>query len=149
MSIEENKAIVRRLWEELFQNKNTAIVDELFAPAYVRRMAGAGWETTPGRGPEVYRSDMKAIWPAFPDATATIEQLIAEGDRVATLLTFSGTHHGDWPGPNGVIRATGRRVTLPIAIVYRISEGKIVEDWESDNNGSVWQQLGAVASPEF
>jgi len=144
MSTEENKAIVRRLYEEFYRKRNADVLDELISPDYVRHFAGEGWNDQKARGPEAYRQEMKAVTSAFPDFTFTNEQLIAEGDRVAVVSVFSGTHRGDWPGPSDVIRATGRRVVLPIIIVTRISEGRIAEDWESDNNGSGWQQLGAI-----
>jgi len=148
VSTEENKAIVRRLYEELYEKRNIAVVDEVFAPDYVRHMAFVGWQTSKLRGTEVYRNDMKHVWPTFPDLTVTVEQMIAEDDKVVTIAMLSGTQMGDEPGgPCGAIKATGRRVTVPIAIVSRLSEGEIVEDWESDNFGSFWQQLGAIPTP--
>ena len=66
-----------------------------------------------------------------------------------TVYTFAGTHKGDLAfGPAGPIKSTGRRMSVPDIIVSRISEGKIVEEWESANMGSVWQQLGAIPGPE-
>lgn len=148
MSTEENKAVVRRLYEELYQKRNIAVVDEVFAPDYVRHMAFVGWRTSKLRGPEVYRDDMTHLLPTFPDLSVTVEQMIAEGDKVVTIAMVSGTQMGDEPGgPHGVIKATGKQVTIPIAIVSRLAEGRIVEDWESDNFGSFWQQLGAIPTP--
>ena len=148
MSTEENKAIVRQLYEELYQKRNTAILDELIAPEYVLRFAAAGWQPSVTRGPAVYREFMKVWWEALPDFSVGIEQLIAEGDSVVTVCTWSGTHRGDLAyGPSGAIKPTGRRMSLPDIITSRISEGQIVEEWESANMGSLWQQLGAIPSP--
>jgi predicted ester cyclase len=64
---------------------------------------------------------------------------------VVTVCTWSGTHKGNLAyGPTGPIKATGRLVNIPDIIVSRLSEGKIVEEWESANMGSIWQQLGAI-----
>ncbi len=147
MSTEENKAIVRRLYEEFYRKRGTAVLDEIVAPGYVRHFAKVGWRDQKERGPEAYRHELESVGSAFPDFTFTIEQLIAESDRVAVVSRFTGTHQGDWHGPYGVITATGRRVDLPIIIVTRISERRIAEDWESDNHGSLWQQLGVVLTP--
>jgi predicted ester cyclase len=149
MSVEENKAIVRRLYGELYQKRNTAILDELLAPDYVLRFAADVWQPSVTRGPAVYREFMKVWWEAIPDFAVTIEQMLGEDDRVVTVCTWSGTHRGDLAyGPAGPIRPTGRRLNLPDIIVSRISEGQIVEEWESANMGSVWQQLGAIPSPQ-
>jgi predicted ester cyclase len=129
MSIEENKAVIRRLFEEFYRKRNTAVLDEIVSPDYVRHFGEAGWRDQKERGPEAYRQELKNVGSAFPDFSFTYEQLIAEGDRVAVVSVFSGTHQGDWRGPDGgMIMATGRRVTLPIIVVSRISGGKIVED---------------------
>jgi predicted ester cyclase len=148
MSTEENKATVRRLYDEYYGKRNDAVLDELIAPEYVLRNAWTGWRTRPVQGPAVYKAFMQVWWGAFPDFAASIEQMVAEGDRVLTICTWSGTHQGVFPrGPVGAIEPTGRRLNLPGMIVSRIVAGKIVEEWESANWGSVWQQLGALPTP--
>ena len=144
MSTEENKAIVRRLWEEFYQGRDAGVLDELFADDYVFRFAATGWRAREGR--EGYKGGGKVWWGAFPDLSFNLEKMFAEGDLVVAFFTLTGTQQGDWTrGPNGVtIKATGRPLNLPDIVVYRIHDGKIVEEWESLNEGSLWQQLGAI-----
>jgi hypothetical protein len=61
MSVEENKAIVRRLFEGFYQKRNSAVLDELVSPDYVRHGAGVGWRTAPTRGPDVYLNDVRVL----------------------------------------------------------------------------------------
>jgi predicted ester cyclase len=148
MSIEANKAIVRRLYEEVYEKGNVAVVDELIAPEYVLRNAASGWRSSQNRGPEVYRHMVRAWRETPPVYTVTIEQMIAEGDKVVTVFTFAGTQRGDLAkGPFGPIKPTGRLLNLPDIMISRISDGKIVEEWESANWASIWQQLGAIPPP--
>ncbi len=87
-------------------------------------------------------------WESLPDLYPTIEQLIAEDDKVVVVCTFTATHRVDLPmGPTGLIKAKGRMLNLPIIYVFRLAEGRIVEGWESRNDGSLWQQLGATITP--
>jgi predicted ester cyclase len=81
-----------------------------------------------------------AFMGAFPDCQFTIEDMIAEGDRVATKKTFTGTHKGEFNG----IPPTGRRVTLTFVDILRLRDGKIVEHWLSMDQLSFLQQLGVA-----
>jgi predicted ester cyclase len=148
VSSEESKALVRRLYREVYQLRNLDALEEVIAPDYVLRTVAAGWRPSQLRGPAVYRGSLKVWAEALPDFSCTIEQLIAEGDRVVTVYSFTGTHTGDFPwGPAGAIPATGRKVSLPGITVSRITKGQIVEEWDSLNMGSLWRQLGALPSP--
>jgi predicted ester cyclase len=79
---------------------------------------------------------------AFPDSHFTVDEMIAEGDRVATKKTFTGTHTEEFNG----IPATGKRVTLQYADIMRVRHGKIVEHWLSMDQLSFMQQLGVLPS---
>jgi steroid delta-isomerase-like uncharacterized protein len=135
MSLEENKALVRR-WVALWNTGNSGAVDELVTPDYVRHDPN-GPEI---RGPEAERRLVEMYLAAFPDLTFTIEHLIAEGDTVAARLTARGTHRGELLG----IPATGRAITVAVFELYRLSDGKIAEQWVTMDALGLMQQLGAL-----
>ena len=137
MSIEENKAIARREGEE-YNKRNVAIVDELCASNYVKHAAG-GQEI---RGPEGAKQFLTMLLTAFPDFHITIEDMVAEGDRVVTRLTFTGTHQGDLMG----IAPTGKQVMWTAINIHRIVGGKFVETWQEGDALGLMQQLGAIPS---
>ena len=138
MSTEENKALVRRFEEELNKG-NLALIDELFAADCVIHLGG-GAEL---RGPEEFRQLITTFAPAFPDFVSTIEDLIAEGDKVVCRFTRTGTHKGEWLG----IAATGKHITWTAIEISRIVGGKVVEAWGEIDMLSVMQQLGAIPTP--
>lgn len=136
----ENKAISRRADEELFNRGNLDVADELFAPDFVYHDP-AGAEL---RGPESVKGYAAMLRAAFPDLHQTIEDQIAEGDKVAYRWTARGTHQGELMG----IAPTGNRVTFTGIAVARLAEGKIEEMWENYDALGMMQQLGVVPSPE-
>ena len=120
-SIEQNRAVVKRNFDEVWNQGNLAAADEIFSPDYVRH-----WPD--GRdvfGPEATKQAVKAFHAAYPDMQFTIQDLIAEGDRVATRYTFRGTQRGEFMG----VAATNELQTSSGMIIYRLVEGRIVEDW--------------------
>ena len=131
MSAEENKALARRSWEA---PDNLDILDEVYAPDFV-------WHEPDQeiRGHEEARQFITMYKTAFPDLSATVEDEIAEGDKVVTRWTIRGTHQGEIEefGP-----PTGRQVELKGISISRIEGGKIVEEWNSYDNLSALQQLG-------
>ena len=138
--LEENKALSRRFIEEYVRG-NTDLVDELLAPDFVF------YDPSSATG-EVCAEDMKAsiewIHSAFPDAQVTIEDQVAEGDKVVSRFTVSGTHQGEIMGaaPTGkLVRHTGHQTD-------RISGGKIVESWTNWDALGLLQEIGAIPSPE-
>ncbi len=133
--LEENKALVRRWFEEPGEG-NWAIINELCAPDYV-------WHL-PVRPKPLTREEteqfMRTFSAAFPDNRYMIEDMIAEGDKVVTRYTVRGTHKGDFLG----IPATGKQVSFTSILISRIAEGKIVEEWEESDGVGFLQQLGAI-----
>jgi steroid delta-isomerase-like uncharacterized protein len=131
MSAEENKALARRSWEA---PDNLDILDEVYAPDFV-------WHEPDQeiRGPEEARQFITMYKTAFPDLSATVEDEIAEGDKVVTRWTIRGTHQGEIEefGP-----ATGRQMELKGITISRIEGDQIVEEWNRYDNLSVMQQLG-------
>ena len=141
MQPQENKAIIRRFLEEIFAGGNLELVDELFAPNFVLHDPSVPQEV---RGPEGIRQYITMYRTAYPDTHFTIEDQIAEGDRVVTRWTGQGTHQGELMG----IPPTGRRVTVTGIEVDRIAGGKIEETWISYDALGMMQQLGVIPSPQ-
>jgi steroid delta-isomerase-like uncharacterized protein len=136
---EENKALVHRFVEEFWNEGNTAAVDELMAID-----AAIHLPTGEVVNPEGLKS-FAAMWRGvFPDWHSTLEELIAERDRVAERWTGRGTHRGELQG----IPPTGKRVEAPGSVFYRIVGGKIVEFRGQFDMMSLMQQIGAIPSPE-
>jgi|Tabmets5t2r1_1033131.scaffolds.fasta_scaffold31043_1 steroid delta-isomerase-like uncharacterized protein len=133
MSAEENKALARRAWELM---ANPDLLDEVYASDVVWHEPDQDIE-----GVEQARQFVSMYKTAFPDIHATVEDLIAEDDKVVSRVTIRGTHQGEIEefGP-----PTGRQVELAGISISRIEGGKIVEDWDSYDNLSLMQQLGLV-----
>ena len=139
MTIEENKALVRRFVEEFWNQGNTAIADELMAPdAEIHMPTG---ETLDLEGLKGFNVAFRA---SFPDWHSTFEELVAEGDRVAERWTGRGTHRGELWG----IPPTGKRVEAPGSVFYRIAGGKIVEFRGQFDMMGLMQQLGVISPPQ-
>ena len=138
---EENKALVRRVIEELFNKGNLDLADELIAPDYVDHDTGLPEDV---RGPEGFKQFVSLYRSAFPDLHVEILEQVAEGDRVATRWVATGTHRGELMG----IPPTGNRMRQPGMEVVHISEGKYAEEWEGYNAMEMMQQLGVIPSPE-
>ena len=138
MSTEQNKAIARRFLEEVFGQGKLAVVDEIVAPDHVDH----GPSTLPGMptGPEGSKMVVTIYRNAFPDIHFTIDEQIAEGDKVVTRWTGRGTHKGELAG----IPATGKSATVTGMGVDRIVNGKIVESWGIFDQFGMMQQLGVI-----
>ncbi len=134
---EHNKAIVRRLFTELWNNGNLSVADEVFAPNYAHYDP-----STPdfGRGPDSEKKRAALYRTAFPDLHLTIEDVIAEGETVMTSWSCRGTHKGDLNG----IAPTGKHITITGLTVARVSNGKIVEGYVNWDALGLMQQLGVV-----
>ena len=134
MSKEQNKAIVRRFIEAQMANKeNVGFVDGFVSPNYVSEQRGI-------RGLEEYKQRMIDNRNSFmADVEGTIEDMIAEGDKVVVRGTWSGTHKGPALG----IAPTGKRWTVGAVTIYRLTGGKIVNEWVMGDFNSMFRQLGA------
>ena len=138
MSTEANKAIARRFLEEVFGQGKLAVADEIVAPDHVDHGPGA----LPGvpHGPEGSKMLVTGYRNAFPDIHFTIDEQIAEGDKVVTRWTGHATHKGELAG----IPATGKSATVTGMGVDRIVNGKIVESWGIFDQFGMMQQLGVI-----
>jgi predicted ester cyclase len=139
MSAETNKAIVRRMAEEVFNKGNLSIIPELIAPNYV-------YHTTPEyKGPEGFKNYITMVRKAFPDLHMKIDYMVAEGDMVAIFYTYGGTFKGEMMGIKGEMKGiapTGKKFTLKLAILSRFADGKEVEAWPYSDLLSLYRQLG-------
>ena len=137
MSAEENKVLAHRVLEEMFNKGNLDVADELLAPDYVDHDPAMPEDI---HGPEGFKQYVGAYRSAFSDLHLEIEDQIAEGDKVVTRWTGTGTHDGELSG----IAPTGNRVTLPGMEIVRISGGKLVEGWEGYDSMTMMGQLGVM-----
>ncbi len=137
MSTEENKAIVRRMYEA-FSKRNLDVYYELHAADYVVHLPG-GVEV---RGRERLKQMTAMVLSAFPDYHETIEDVVAEGDKVVVRQTITGTHKGEFQG----IPPTGKQVTWTAIAILGIIGGKLVEAWIVVDMLGLMQQIGAIPS---
>lgn len=139
MSTEDNKALVRRLIEEVWNQGNLAIFDELYAPDFLFRDPGLPHVRTR----EEDKRWIAGVLGAFPDLHIALEDVIADRDRVAVRLTARGTNTGDLgaPAPHP---ATGKHVIFTGNAIARVEGGQFVEIWHQIDWLGLFQQLGLI-----
>ena len=135
MSTEQNKMLARHLFEEVWNSKNLAVLDELVAPNFVFHNS-----VQTLYGSEGFKQFATTYHNAFPEAHFTIEDAIAEGDTVALRWTARGTHSGELLG----IPPTGKQVTVSGITITLISNGKSVESWGEFDALGMLQQIGVI-----
>jgi steroid delta-isomerase-like uncharacterized protein len=135
---EDNKALNRRFWDEVFNQKNLAAIDELCRADFVYHGASG-----PIRGSEAFKRFLQMYFSAFHDLHIHIEDQIAEGEKVVVRNTVTGTHQGALMS----IAATGKRVQISSNHVTRLVDGKSVEDWGNEDMLGLLQQLGVIPVP--
>ena len=140
MSAEENKAIARRYWEELWNTGNLASIDEILAPDYVFH-DGAG---VVSRGTERIKRASPIFRTAFPDLHFVLEDVCADENKVIVRWTAHGTHRGDIALASRHLPPTGKQVTFFGIDIFHITGGKIGEAWRSWDRLGLLQQLGVV-----
>ena len=134
---EAHKTLCRKYFEEVWNNRNLAAIDEYFAANYIDHDPSS---PDFGKGPESVRKLVSLYLTAFPDLRFTLEDLIAEGDRCVVRWTVRGTHRGELRG----IAPTGKQVTIAGTSTLRIANGKFVEAYVNWDALGLMQQLGAV-----
>ena len=137
---EENKAIARRVPEDIATQGNIDLIDELTTDNPVEH--GAFGEI---RGRDAIKGMMTDMRSAIPDFSATVEDILAEDDRVAMRVTLRGTHDG---GEIMGLEPTGRTFEIPNMVITRMEDGKIAERWQVADNLMLMEQLGAVDGPD-
>lgn len=139
---DENKEIVRRYYEDAFNEERTDLLDELIAEDVVNHdpLSDDTLTADEARGFEGFRRHVEVAHEGFPDAAVTIDEMIGEDDKVLVRFEFTGTHEGRFGG----IEPTGERVSGSNMALFRIEDGKIVERWLESDNLEMLQQLGVL-----
>jgi len=140
MSVEENKATVSRLLEEVINQRNLTLVDEIVAVNCIFH-GGGGQKAS---GTEVIKQMLTTFFDAFDNFRVTIEDMIGEEDKVAVRFTEMGRHRGEFEG----IAPTGKEVIWTEMAIFRVVRGRIVEGWMMEDRLSLMQQLGTISLPD-
>jgi steroid delta-isomerase-like uncharacterized protein len=142
MSTKDLKAFIRRFVEEWNKGKAAAmkIIDEGCAPNLVYH-SGSGEDV---HGLKAYKQFFGEFFDAFPDQHITLDDIVAEGDKVVTRYLLAGTHKGKYMG----IPATSKKVTISVIEIDRVARGKIIEEWVKYDTLGFMQQLGVIPRPE-
>lgn len=140
MSVQEDKAVYRRWSEDVVSRRDVALAGQLLAPDHRLHSPGMPGPVDAGGHLDLLR----AFWAAFPDREETVDDVVAEGDRVVVRVTGRGTQQGAFQG----LPPTGRRVRATGMGIARISEGRIAETWAEFDALGLLQQLGAVPGTE-
>ena len=135
---EENKRLARRFPEEVATEGNIDVIDEISAEDVIDHSP-----LGEARGHEELKEQVEYLRTAFGDFSATVEDIVAEGDTVAMRVTLRGTHEGEFMG----VEPTGEEAEVGNMVFTRIEDGKIVERWVQPDTLGLMQQLGAVDSP--
>jgi C-1 hydroxylase len=135
MSLDENKAVVCK-FIEAYNRRKLNLIDEFVSPDYIDHSNNVG------------REGLKQLiiigLNAFPDWHETVEDIIAEGDKVWVRLSYTGTHKGDFTG----LSPTGKKITSKAVDIYRIANGKLAEYWNVTDNINILKQVGAIQATE-
>jgi len=135
MSLEENKVIVNRSTEGLWNKGNMAVIDELYATDFIIH------DPLQGDGDlEYFKQYARGVLTGIPDLHIATDDLIAEGDQVVKRWTARGTHKGNFMG----VPATGNRIEVTGIEIFRIAGGKIAEIWSNMDSLGLMQQLGVI-----
>lgn len=136
MSIEQNKAVNYRIFEEIWGERNFALVDELIDADYVQHGDG----TNEYKGREDFRQFIKSFIDGFPDLSVKLEDVIAEGDKVVSRVTISGTHQGNFKR----IAPTGKEFVIAGIFIIRYAGGKAIEAWLVKDQLLMMLQMGVI-----
>uniref|UniRef100_Q01YM1 Ester cyclase n=1 Tax=Solibacter usitatus (strain Ellin6076) TaxID=234267 RepID=Q01YM1_SOLUE len=138
---EANKTVVRRWFEEVWNQGREAAVDELFAAGAVAH--GLGDSELDVHGPAEFKPFVAGIRGSIPDVHFQVEDILSEGDRVAVRILLRGTH----TGPGLGVAPTGGRVSIRGIIIVRVLNGQIVEGWNCYDQLGLLRQVGAIPGP--
>lgn len=137
--LEKNKVLVRRTFDEAAK-RNWEVLEELYTTDYIWHLPTSPEPLTSEESDEF----MRTFLAAFPNYSYTIEDMIAEDDKVVTRFTIRGTHKGEYMG----IPATDKEIVSTSILISRVTDGKIVEEWQELDGYSFMRQLGAIPSDQ-
>jgi predicted ester cyclase len=145
MSVEQNKEIALRFYEELWNSRNFSVADEIISADCVTHQLQSGVVPVGvPRGPEAIKHHIGEWLNGFPDLYFDVEQIVAEDDRVVSQSVMRGIHTGVWLG----IAPTNKEVSIRLMVIQRIENGKIVEDWVLVEALGLFQGLGLLPATE-
>jgi len=133
----DNKAIVRRLYEEVWNKRKLEIISEVISPSHALQAPNISGSYV---GPEAYKRQILLFLAGYSDLRFSIEDMIAEQDKVVACWTFSGTHRGDYMG----IPATNKKVSVDGMTMHHVAGGKIMDSYSNWDALGMMQQLGVV-----
>lgn len=133
----DNKSIVRRMYEEVWNKRNLEVAKELISPSHAMQLIDL---PDSGIGPEAYARNVVQFVRAFPDLKFKVLDMIAEGEKVVALWNISGTHKGEFRG----IAPTGKKVSVDGITISQLADGKIMDSYVSLDLWSMMRQLDAV-----
>lgn len=137
MSTEQNKAIVRRIYDELWNERKLEVAEEVIAQGSVNYDTGLAPMPF---GPEEMKGTVRMVTAAFPDNRHEVEEVIAGGDTVVLRCTLTGTHLGEFMG----MAPTGRRIEASEIHIYRLRDGRVVEHRVGRDDLGAMRQLGVI-----
>lgn len=133
----DNKSLVRRMYEEVWNGRRLEVARELISPSHAVQVTDAA---DSGVGPEAYARAVTEFVNAFPDLQFTVLDMIAENDKVVAFWNISGTHQGEFRG----IAATGKKISVDGITIHQLANGKIMDSYASLDMWAMMRQLGAV-----
>ncbi len=133
----ENKTIIRRLYQEVWNERKLEVVDELISASHALNDPIVSGSQV---GPELYKRRVVELTTGLPDLCFTIEDTIAEGEKFVTCWTISGTHQSEYMG----IPATGRKISVEGITIHHIKNGKILDSYARWDVLGLMRQLGAI-----
>lgn len=136
----DNKSLVRRMYEEVWNGRRLEVARELISPSHAVQVTDAA---DSGVGPEAYARDVTEFVNAFPDLKFTVLDMIAENDKVVVFWNIAGTHQGEFRG----IAATGKKISVDGITINQLANGKIMDSYVSVDMWGMMRQLGAVPAP--
>jgi steroid delta-isomerase-like uncharacterized protein len=135
----ENKTLVRRYVEEVLNKRNLALIDELFAPTFIDHDTSM----PEAKGAAGVKRLAAMVHDSFSDLHFTVEDMVAEGDKVVYRYSVRGTHKGSFMG----IAPTGEQFAVTGIHIYRVADGKLQEEWENWDVPGLMRQLGVIPQP--
>lgn len=138
---EQNKAVLNRFWEEVWDQGKLDVVDEIFHPNFVDHGLAPGLTK---QGPEGAKEAVMQFRSAIPDLYLKVEHMVAEGDKVLTRWEAGGTQSGPMNSGRGTIPATNKRAVVRGFTINRVEDGKIIDAWDNFDMMGMLQQLGVI-----
>ena len=140
MEIEENKALVRRLYDEVVNGGNLDLADKFISPDAIEH------EDLSDNGLDSFKNFFAAFRGAYPDLKFTVEDMIAEGDKVVVRITVTGTNDGDCDFMK--FAPTGKKIDIETIDIFRCTDGMLVEHWGRTDTLCMLDQLGKEPTQE-